>query len=250
MAPEASHPEKAAIKNASSSSAASFRAPVTASFASVTAAAAVVAAAAAALAAAVVDPDDDDDDDATERPPLTTLAAPRERAASSGGIFPKGDRDGGRRAFAVAPSFDDPAVADSGGVGLCAAAAAAAADADADAAAEDTVTALAERRKPWMSIHCKGGQELRPSHCCPESCIVFFIGGSGFVFERESQASYVGYGGATYVFFGVPTISNLTLCFLNDTVGRVHAEARRRRRPRNDNSFKLLLDNNSKLTTQ
>lgn len=140
------------------------------------------------MAAAVVDPDEDD---APERPPLTTLAAPRERAASSGGIFPRDDRSGGRRAFAVAPSFDDPAVADSGGVGLCAAAVAAAAAADADtdaAAAEDTMTALAERRKPWMSIHCKGGHELRPSHCCPESCIVLFFlsaGAVSFLRERE-----------------------------------------------------------------
>lgn len=30
--------------------------------------------------------------------------------------------------------------------------------------------AFAERRRPWISIHCSGGQALRPSHCCPESC--------------------------------------------------------------------------------
>lgn len=30
--------------------------------------------------------------------------------------------------------------------------------------------ASAESLKPWMSIHCNGGQALRPSHCCPDSC--------------------------------------------------------------------------------
>lgn len=31
-------------------------------------------------------------------------------------------------------------------------------------------SASAERLKPWISTHCIGGQALRPSHCCPDSC--------------------------------------------------------------------------------
>lgn len=89
------------------------------------------------------------------------------------------------------------------------------------AANSASVTACADRRRPSIKIHWSGGHAFRPSHCCPESCLIF--SGPWIVLKKDKlEQNVVNFGGnlskihTTVIFVKMPDrlTNNFVLSYL------------------------------------